>query len=343
MADFDLNDILNCDLSDIFPTENDFVFDGGSCKPEPTLIVDPAHYLHHTQAHHQAYPHPHHPEAYPHAHHQAYPQAHHKAYPQAHHQAYPQAHHAPDGRELLEVHPSAVATSPATPAASSSSPLPCCPAPPAPKAPTAPKKSDRPALDPHTFAPLIPDGYALVPVAHIPAEVMAACRDVIVLPSDEATALQIIEKLSVGGAKTSKRKLAEAMELKPESPGSQGEDVDGASAPKFRRYSKALPSRFCHVCARHVDNGTMMSCHNIAYGVCRKVVCSRCFDENGWDWESAKKGKFVCCHCKGECPSKAQCNTYKKTNRKRSISGIVKRKMLEEIVNSGIHDSVDLS
>uniref|UniRef100_A0A7S0ZJW2 Zinc-finger domain-containing protein n=1 Tax=Timspurckia oligopyrenoides TaxID=708627 RepID=A0A7S0ZJW2_9RHOD len=77
-------------------------------------------------------------------------------------------------------------------------------------------------------------------------------------------------------------------------------------------------SKFCHVC-RHLGKSSSLLCSNSTKGTCKKVICERCFVKNKWDWESAASNPdaFICCHCRGECPSKASCYTYKEVNKRR--------------------------
>ncbi|KAJ3100128.1 hypothetical protein HDU97_002460 [Phlyctochytrium planicorne] len=90
-----------------------------------------------------------------------------------------------------------------------------------------------------------------------------------------------------------------------------------------------LSNECCHICSR--DEGReMMVCSNekpresnregrkrkkttVLEGseggkVCRNVICRACFVKEGWDWEHAEGDEhWQCCHCKGECPQRAQC------------------------------------
>ncbi|KAI8847893.1 hypothetical protein BC829DRAFT_395361 [Chytridium lagenaria] len=45
-----------------------------------------------------------------------------------------------------------------------------------------------------------------------------------------------------------------------------------------------------------------------AMPLCRNVICKACFLKEDLDWDVAKADEFwQCCHCKGSCPSRAQC------------------------------------
>ncbi|GAB0496327.1 hypothetical protein MMPV_007639 [Pyropia vietnamensis] len=92
-----------------------------------------------------------------------------------------------------------------------------------------------------------------------------------------------------------------------------------------RSADAALPSRFCHVCSRVPKQSSHhIVCANIRGGGCRKTVCERCFAENGWDWSAAvaKGSAWICPHCAdGDCPPRAQCHTYARTNGRRRGGG----------------------
>lgn len=63
---------------------------------------------------------------------------------------------------------------------------------------------------------------------------------------------------------------------------------------------KKRPSRFCHICLRKAERVTVVACGHIFSGQCRKVVCRRCFKEQGWDWDTAitKGSGWACPHCR---------------------------------------------
>jgi hypothetical protein len=98
---------------------------------------------------------------------------------------------------------------------------------------------------------------------------------------------------------------------------------------------KTPASRFCHVCTRSVNSVSVAYCCNIAKGSCRKIICSKCAKEYGWqDVLDAIASPFIavtwsCVHCREICPSRAQCATYKRINFQRRLRG-KKRKMLKE-------------
>uniref|UniRef100_A0A7S0ZFG1 Zinc-finger domain-containing protein n=1 Tax=Timspurckia oligopyrenoides TaxID=708627 RepID=A0A7S0ZFG1_9RHOD len=88
------------------------------------------------------------------------------------------------------------------------------------------------------------------------------------------------------------------------------------------------PSSFCHICQRKANTAPVLTCFNLRSGNCRKVICKMCFAENKWDFNAAARNpEWTCVHCKDLCPSRAQCNTYKKTNDRRRAGGKVPPKM----------------
>jgi len=109
--------------------------------------------------------------------------------------------------------------------------------------------------------------------------------------------------------------------------------INEAQSPKLQRtmggtgpssYQQLFPakkpgdsrSRFCHICLRNSKSVKQLVCNNIHRGSCRKVVCQKCFEQYGWNWELASKDnrEWLCPHCLGCCPPRASCNVYKKTN-----------------------------
>eukprot|EP00179_Madagascaria_erythrocladioides_P008771 CAMPEP_0198325724 /NCGR_PEP_ID=MMETSP1450-20131203/13401_1 /TAXON_ID=753684 ORGANISM="Madagascaria erythrocladiodes, Strain CCMP3234" /NCGR_SAMPLE_ID=MMETSP1450 /ASSEMBLY_ACC=CAM_ASM_001115 /LENGTH=212 /DNA_ID=CAMNT_0044029639 /DNA_START=373 /DNA_END=1011 /DNA_ORIENTATION=+ len=55
---------------------------------------------------------------------------------------------------------------------------------------------------------------------------------------------------------------------------------------RARKYKVAVPSKFCHLCARK-EPKQFLACSNIKSSVCLKIVCSACFVENQWDFNAA--------------------------------------------------------
>jgi len=96
-----------------------------------------------------------------------------------------------------------------------------------------------------------------------------------------------------------------------------------------KTYKASTPAKFCHLCARKASAVRMAVCGNLAgAGTCRKVICQVCFEKHGWDFEKAVEvdgeGKvaWICFHCEGQCPEKAMCSTYKKTNFRRYVKKV---------------------
>lgn len=60
------------------------------------------------------------------------------------------------------------------------------------------------------------------------------------------------------------------------------------------------PSRFCHICLRRAERVALMACSRLRSGLCRKVVCEKCFEEFGYDWEAAAlpRSGWTCTHCR---------------------------------------------
>lgn len=88
-----------------------------------------------------------------------------------------------------------------------------------------------------------------------------------------------------------------------------------------KHYADATPSTHCHICCRSSKNVTVIECANIKLGVCRKVVCCRCFEQNNWKCSSS----WTCPHCEGICPPRSQCYTYERSNMRRRLQASKKR------------------
>lgn len=82
---------------------------------------------------------------------------------------------------------------------------------------------------------------------------------------------------------------------------------------------RVKPAQFCHVCWRSTKRVEVAICSNIARSACRKVICQKCFHKFGWNFEnaSAPSSNWTCTHCCGNCPNKAQCYVYGRTNERR--------------------------
>lgn len=78
-------------------------------------------------------------------------------------------------------------------------------------------------------------------------------------------------------------------------------------------------SSFCHICSRNIARHRAAKCsNNRKAGTCRKVICMRCVEQNGEDFESAEaiRDTWECFHCRQRCPLNAQCFTYTRTNQR---------------------------
>jgi Zinc-finger domain of monoamine-oxidase A repressor R1 len=91
---------------------------------------------------------------------------------------------------------------------------------------------------------------------------------------------------------------------------------------KKAKFDSPVASRFCHVCSRTPKNVRLAVCCKITDGVCRKVICEKCFVEFGYgSFEGALHEKnWLCPHCAGVCPERAQCRTYSRINDKLRVS-----------------------
>ena len=97
------------------------------------------------------------------------------------------------------------------------------------------------------------------------------------------------------------------------------------------KFEKPRASRFCHVCSRTPKSVRLVTCANIQTGTCRKVVCIKCFETyNLGDFEAVEKGtqEWPCTHCTNQCPERAQCKTYQRTNDKLRLKRLKQEKQL---------------
>lgn len=96
------------------------------------------------------------------------------------------------------------------------------------------------------------------------------------------------------------------------------------------KFDKPVPSRFCHVCSRTPKNVRLVKCCRIREGTCRKVICEKCFAEYKYgDFEQALKTEmteWMCPHCLGKCPERAQCRTYQRINDRLRVSRLKQEK-----------------
>jgi len=78
-----------------------------------------------------------------------------------------------------------------------------------------------------------------------------------------------------------------------------------------KRYSNPTPSNYCHVCCRARKRGPHMICSQVSTGYCRKMICDKCFQAYGWNWDEAVNDPhWLCPHCSDSCPPRAQCKVY---------------------------------
>jgi hypothetical protein len=84
-------------------------------------------------------------------------------------------------------------------------------------------------------------------------------------------------------------------------------------------YANATPSAHCHCCARTSRSALFMVCSRLREGLCRKVICNKCFLKNGWNWQEATQDKnWTCTHCRDSCPKGgSQCFIYSRVNQRR--------------------------
>lgn len=95
---------------------------------------------------------------------------------------------------------------------------------------------------------------------------------------------------------------------------------------RARKYKNAIPSSFCHHCARKSPT-SYVTCSNNKRRTCLKIVCKGCFDREGWDFEHASDpaSDWICFHCRGACPERALCSSYDKANRKRNLENHIRK------------------
>jgi hypothetical protein len=99
---------------------------------------------------------------------------------------------------------------------------------------------------------------------------------------------------------------------------------------KPRTYARPTPSQHCHVCSRRPTEASPHSaCGNLTKGKCRKTICEKCLIQYGWPVEIARDAKhtgWVCPHCDGKCPDRAQCHIYDRTSERRRNKTVNHRK-----------------
>lgn len=99
---------------------------------------------------------------------------------------------------------------------------------------------------------------------------------------------------------------------------------------KPRTYSQPVPSQHCHICSRRpTETSPHAACGNLFKGKCRKTICQKCFTQYGWNIEEARNASisgWVCPHCAGRCPERAQCHIYDRTSERRRNNAVNHRK-----------------
>lgn len=93
-----------------------------------------------------------------------------------------------------------------------------------------------------------------------------------------------------------------------------------------------VPSKFCHICLRRKTRVDLLPCGNlIVDGSCTKVICAKCFEKFKWSWfEAVAEGSdWTCTHCREECPPRATCHIYNRTNGRRS------KRLIQEKLKKG--------
>lgn len=148
-----------------------------------------------------------------------------------------------------------------------------------------------------------------------------------------ATAAALAEELRLAHlAKTKQITDDELLRLKPK------------KKRRAAKFDRPVPSRFCHVCSRTPKSVRLAVCSKIKYGTCRKVICEKCFQLYGYgDFDAAKKTNetdWLCPHCKGKCPPRAQCRTYQRINDRLRISRLKQERPRGRSSKSSRHSHV---
>ncbi|GJQ15475.1 hypothetical protein GpartN1_g7266.t1 [Galdieria partita] len=96
---------------------------------------------------------------------------------------------------------------------------------------------------------------------------------------------------------------------------------------KPRKYRELKYSKFCHICNRNMRRVPLYYCANSEKGLCRKALCLFCIGDYRISVDDRKDGSkgFICTHCEGVCPERAQCKTYLKTNLRRRAQVLISR------------------
>lgn len=96
-------------------------------------------------------------------------------------------------------------------------------------------------------------------------------------------------------------------------------DLSSCVKPHHRKYyTNPVPSSHCHCCARSTTARAVpfVACSRLKDGLCRKVICAKCFIRFDWNWAVAlSSSSWTCTHCRGTCPERSQCFIYARVNR----------------------------
>uniref|UniRef100_A0A7S1TND7 Zinc-finger domain-containing protein n=1 Tax=Erythrolobus australicus TaxID=1077150 RepID=A0A7S1TND7_9RHOD len=102
------------------------------------------------------------------------------------------------------------------------------------------------------------------------------------------------------------------------------------------------PSRYCHLCWASHRHQKLVICSNwYVDGKCRKVECERCIQREIEQSGGPLDANRPCRHCRGVCPEKAQCASYKKYNQARGEQRAVKRML--RMAEKRTQDSVSIA
>ncbi len=100
--------------------------------------------------------------------------------------------------------------------------------------------------------------------------------------------------------------------------------------PETNTGKSMISSRFCHICGRNTDKIRTARCGRVKAGLCRKVVCETCCEKMGISGEAPlglePDPSWSCPHCRRACIPTAQCITYGRTNFKRHINLLRRRR-----------------
>lgn len=123
----------------------------------------------------------------------------------------------------------------------------------------------------------------------------------------------------------------------------------GAQPRKY--YTNPSPSAHCHCCARSTTARSVpfVTCSRLSDGLCRKVICVKCFARFSWDWNAASENpSWTCTHCRNSCPERSQCFIYSRVNRRRIAKSRKSRfsshaNAKPDVMHLGTRDVIELS